>query len=129
MNGGATAPTTEVQACNTEAEKCRVQLFSGCGFGGNRRGYLPVGNYPWINDAPNTRGVNNDDLQSIKVPSGLKATLYQHVNYGTGGLGAWTIKGTDVNSKNRNFCATDSWWKDKMSSIKIEYDPQPDPPL
>ena len=128
MNGGKTAATTEVQACNTEAEKCRVQLFSGCGFGGNRRGYLPVGNYPWINDAPATRGVNNDDLQSIKVPSGLKATLYQHANYGPGGLGAWTILGTDPNAKNRDFCATDRWWKDNMSAIKIEYDPQPDPP-
>lgn len=128
MNGGATQPTTEVQACNTEADKCKVMLYSGCGFGGNRQGYLPVGNYPWINSAPTTRGVNNDDLRSIKVPSGLKATIYQDVNYGVGGLGAWTILGTDASAKNRDFCATDSWWKDRMSSIKIEYDPQPDPP-
>ena len=128
VNGGATQNTTEVQACNTEAEKCQVQLFSGCGFGGNRRGYLPLGDYPWIESAPNTRGVNNDDLRSIKVPSGLKATIYQDANYGVGNLGAWTILGTDANAKNRDFCATDGWWKDRMSSIKIQYDPQPDPP-
>jgi len=127
-NGGAACPSRETQSCNTEADKCKVKLYSGCGHTG-RQGAIPVGNYPGRATNPAGYGfqerggvVGNDELRSIRVPSGLKATIFQDANYGGGRLGAWTISGSDPNSKNRDFCATDSWWRAEMSSIKVEYE-------
>ena len=127
VNGGLACPGRQTQSCGTD---CTVKLFSGCGFTGARQGQIAPGWYPSPN---NTRppgygfqdrggAVGNDDLRSIQVPSGLKATIYEDVNYGGGSLGAWTIYGSDPTQKNRNFCATDGWWVDQMSSIKVDYE-------
>jgi hypothetical protein len=67
-------------------------------------------------------GVRNDDLLSLKIPSGVKVTVYQNNNFG----GLWfTMSGNDPATKNRKFCNTDKWWADgggRTSSVKVEFD-------
>jgi hypothetical protein len=77
----------------------------------NYSGYaitLGVGNYTLTNLI--SRGIKNDDLSSLQVASGYKATLYWDDNYN----GSSIVKTSDVS------CMVGDGWNDKVSSIKVE---------
>ena len=116
--GGAGCIGTETAACSPN---CLVKLYSGCGFGGDRQGYVyPPGTYNSSSQWQAAGGaVSNDDLRSIRVPSGLKVTLAQDINLGGAN---WTLRGSVASEKNRDFCATDGWWMDRASSLRIDYE-------
>ena len=69
---------------------------------------LPKGSYTL--SALNDRGIKNDDLSSVKVPAGFKATLYRDNNYG----GTSKILTTDEDN------LAHISFNDVVSSIKIE---------
>lgn len=68
---------------------------------------LAVGDYTLSQLA--SRGVRNDDVSSIKVPSGWSVTLYEHDNYS----GASLTKTSDDST------LVDDSWNDRISSVKI----------
>ena len=141
--------TQQVQRCNTDWTQCQVSFFSGCGFGGDRRGSLiPLRMYgygygypfgktyglyadsdiapltmanppPYGGYWPVSINVSNDDLRSIVIPSGLKVTIYQDMNYNGS---SWTLYGNNEADRRTDFCARNAWWNDRASSFKIEFD-------
>lgn len=56
----------------------RVTVYQHCGYKGYRVS-LSVGSY--TTSQLRRLGVRNDDLSSIRVPRGLKVTLYRHDNF------------------------------------------------
>lgn len=68
---------------------------------------LPPGDYPV--SALTARGVRNDDVSSLRIPSGCTAFLYEHDAYG----GASLLKTTDDAS------LVDEGWNDRLSSIRV----------
>lgn len=98
--------SVETVTFNT-AKLAKVQLFQNSNYGGYS-GNLSVGNYKLAD--MRARGILNDDISSIKVPSGFKVTCYQHDNFiGT----SWEFTADEANMGNRG-C------NDEVSSIKIE---------
>lgn len=84
-----------------------VKLFQHC----NYEGYsatLPVGSYN--TQALASLGLRNNDVSSIRVPAGYKATLFDGDNF-TGNSLVWTEDDT---------CFVSSSFNDLMSSLRIE---------
>ncbi len=73
---------------------------------------LGIGNYDY-NEMVYARGIPNDALSAIKVPQGLKVTLYEHAGFG--GSSVTLSSGEYPNLDSVNF-------NNRASSIKIAYD-------
>ncbi len=86
-----------------------VTVYSDCNYGGESATFS-VGTYP-ISDF--VTKFPNDELSSIRVQSGYKATLYEH-----GGP-----SGASLELINDNSCLIDNGFNDITSSIKIELAP------
>jgi hypothetical protein len=56
------------------------------------------------------RGGINDDASSIRVPAGLRVTLYEHDNF----TGATLVRTADDN------CFVNEGWNDRVSSLRVE---------
>jgi Skp family chaperone for outer membrane proteins len=88
-----------------ELDERSVKVYSDWDYQGASSS-LPVGFY-------NTgeMGIGNESISSIKVPSGLAVTLYEHAN-GEGGSAKWSV---DIPR------LTDWGINDWTSSIRVEY--------
>lgn len=82
----------------------------------HERWLVAPGSYPDITQVKTVdgAGIPNDEIYSIKVPKGLRVTIYEHGNYG--GKSAVLEAGDYPYSMNG--------LGDKVSSFKIEYAPQ-----
>lgn len=90
-----------------------IQLYFDCWFQGQsvRKG---VGRYN-LNDM----GLPNDSISSMRIPSGLKITIYQHANFG--GISKTYVGPTDVQCLvNEPMTAWGQNWNDQVSSFIIE---------
>ncbi len=81
-------------------------FYQHCTYGGYAI-KLGVGEYNL--GALNAKGIYNDDISSIHVPSGYKITAYWDDNFA----------GTSITLTERDDCLFDNGWNDKISSIKI----------
>ena len=84
----------------------QITLFSGCDFSGDTA-YIGLGNYllPEII----SRGINNDDLSSIKITEGYEVTLYSDNDY----------EGRSVTLTADDACLDDDTFDNDVSSIKV----------
>src|SRR5262245_61225975 len=80
-----------------------VTLYENCVYGG-RRFELEIGNYRTYQ-----MKIGNDKLSSIKVPNGLKVTLYEHDKF----------QGRSV-TYTSNISCLPSDWNESASSIVVE---------
>ncbi len=80
-----------------------ITLYEDCDYAGTEL-QLGVGEYPNISNL----GFSNDALSSIKIPTGLKVTLYQHYDFG----------GTSIELTADDNCLTN--FNEIVSSLKIE---------
>jgi hypothetical protein len=67
-----------------------------------------IGNYNLA--AIQAAGGINDDASSIRVPAGLRVTLYEHDNF----TGATLVRTADDN------CFVNEGWNDRISSLRVE---------
>jgi len=91
-------------------ENLSATFYKHCNYGGWKK-CLGVGRYNWVGAV----GIRNDDMSSLKVPKGLKVTLYQHSNF----RGSRRV----FDAKNRNLnisCLVNYGFNDVVSSIVIE---------
>jgi prepilin-type N-terminal cleavage/methylation domain-containing protein len=58
----------------------------------------------------------NDEVNSVEVPAGFSVTLFEHDNFNGASL--------ELNSDERNL---GGWWRNRVSSVKIEYTGDPVP--
>jgi hypothetical protein len=80
-----------------------VTIFQDCGYKGKSY-YLEPGNYRLYQ-----MKIENDKLSGIKIPAGMKVTLYEHDNFG----------GRSKTFSGHVSCL-DVTWNDKTSSIVVE---------
>lgn len=80
-----------------------VTLYDQCNYAG-RHYDLPIGNYRTYQ-----MGIGNDNLSSLKIPSNLKVTLYEHDNY----------SGRSVTYTSNISCLPADWDK-QTSSMVVE---------
>ncbi|SFN23196.1 Por secretion system C-terminal sorting domain-containing protein [Chitinophaga sp. YR627] len=76
----------------------------------NYSGYavkLGIGDYNLA--ALQAKGITNNDISAIKIPSGYKATVYSEDNFAGN---AYTITGNDD-------CLVDNGWNDNISSLRV----------
>jgi len=106
---GKWSDNTAVKPAKTAVDSAvtAVTVYQHCGFAGYMT-QLPKGSYKLAD--LKTFGIQNDDLSSLQVPAGFKATLYKDDNFrGT----------TKVYTADRS-CLSDDSFNDVVSSIKIE---------
>jgi hypothetical protein len=84
-----------------------VQLRQHCDYTGWTASF-GVGNYT-LSSIIAAGGVN-DDASSIRVPAGLRVTLYEHDNF----TGASLVRTADDN------CFVNEGWNDRISSMRVE---------
>ncbi len=82
-------------------------LFQHCDYAGNNA-ILAIGSYTTAQML--AKGINNNDISSLKIPANYKVTLYDGDNF-TGASLVLTANETCLINKNFN---------DKVSSLKIE---------
>ena len=87
-----------------------VSLHQNCNYGGWKADF-GVGNFLMTDIA--AKGGVNDDASSLRVPPGLKVTLYNNNNYG----------GTNVAFIADDTCLGDNGINDMTSSLKVELIP------
>lgn len=83
-----------------------VTFYQHTNFGGYAVTLAP-GSYDYA--AMVARGIANDDVSSLRVPSGCSTSLYQHSGFGGSRL--------DVNSDDASL--VDNGWNDEMSSVIV----------
>ena len=83
-----------------------VTLAQDCNFAGYNVG-LGVGNYTL--SQLQARGINNDDISSLRVQSGYTVTLYQDDNFG----------GSSIAKTADDSCLVDDGWNDAVSSVRV----------
>jgi hypothetical protein len=83
----------------------KVILYTQCNYGG-RATALPIGDYTLGN--LQSMGHDNDTCRSIKIPDGLKITMYQHGDYQ-----GWEYTLTDSNP------CLEGQYKDNLSSCRV----------
>jgi len=104
-----------------------VEVYSDTGKSGSKSLY-PVGDYSSLYIGP----VGNDSMSSIRIPTGLKVTLYQHTNYGgeqltlDANLGSsdhnltyFAFPSGRYNGENTCRGASTGCWNDTASSMKV----------
>lgn len=84
----------------------KAQLFQNCSYGG-WSALFEIGNYTTADMA--ARGGINNDASSIKIPAGLKVTLYDGDNF----------TGNSLVLTANTSCLTSSSFNDKTSSFKV----------
>lgn len=84
-----------------------VTVYKDCNYTGSYAVSLLTGSYTL--SQLQAKGISNDDISSLKVVSGYKATLYWDDNY----LGSTLLKTAD------DACLVDDGWNDKASSLVI----------
>jgi hypothetical protein len=92
-----------IQTFSWPMTEARVTLFTGCPFSGASVS-LGVGDYNM-----NQIGLPNDSISSLRVPSGLQLTLYEHNNF----------EGASVAISSDHSCLTDNGWNDRASSLRV----------
>lgn len=98
--------STGTASGNVNTTSGDVYIYQDASYGG-RSASLGVGDYTLT--SLQAKGFKNDDLSSLKVPSGYKVTLYWDDNFS----GA-----TKVVTGDTSYIGND--WNDKVSSIKVE---------
>jgi hypothetical protein len=98
--------STYAEAAGTPPPPSTVSVYQNCNYGGWSAS-LGVGSYTMSQLA--ALGVVNDDTSSIKVPAGLKITIYKSNNY----TGAVTTLTADED------CLTDIGFNDSISSVVV----------
>lgn len=61
--------------CSSRKVTGKVKFYQHCNYGGYSRSF-GTGNYSWVKNY----NIRNDDISSIRVPAGLTAILYEHIN-------------------------------------------------
>jgi hypothetical protein len=89
------------------ASSLTVSLRQHCDYSGWTASF-GIGNYNLA--AINAAGGLNDDASSIRVPAGLRVTLYEHDNF----TGASLVRTADDN------CFVNEGWNDRVSSLRVE---------
>jgi hypothetical protein len=89
------------------ASSLTVSLRQHCDYSGWTASF-GIGNYNLA--AINAAGGLNDDASSIRVPAGLRVTLYEHDNF----TGASLVRTADDN------CFVNEGWNDRISSLRVE---------
>jgi len=98
-------------ACNDKVDSGLVATFyKHCNYGGWSKS-LGIGRYHWVG----SYGIQNDDMSSLKIPKGLKVTLYQHSHY----RGSKRIFDAKTGQKNIS-CLVNNRFNDVVSSIIVE---------
>ena len=85
-----------------------VTIYDQCNYGGRYKALAP-GNYRTYQ-----LGIGNDKLSSIRIPSGMKISLYEHDNY----------SGKSVTYTSNISCLASDWNK-QASSVVVESDIDP----
>lgn len=83
-----------------------VQVAEHCNYGGYNVS-LPVGSYTM--GQLQARGIRNDDISSLRVQSGYRATLYQHENF----------TGNSITKTGDDSCLVDDGFNDLTTSIVV----------
>jgi beta-glucanase (GH16 family) len=83
-----------------------VTVYKDCNYGGTA---VSLGTGSYTLSQLQALGVANDDISSLKVQSGYKATLYWDDNFG----------GSTLVKTGNDDCLVDDGWNDKVSSIVI----------
>ena len=83
-----------------------VTFYKDCSFGGPAVN-IGVGDYNMA--TMNSKGILDDDISSIKIPSGYKVILYWDDNFTGSSL---TLTGNDD-------CLVDNGWNDKATSFRV----------
>jgi Carbohydrate binding module (family 6)/Thaumatin family len=83
-----------------------VQVYEHCNFGGLTAN-LQVGSYTL--SQLQALGIRNDDVSSLRVASGFRATLYQHHNF----------TGSSIVKTANDSCLVDDSFNDSLSSVVV----------
>jgi beta-glucanase (GH16 family) len=83
-----------------------LTVYKDCNFGGAAVS-LPAGSYTL--SQLQARGIANDDISSLKVQSGYKATLYWDDNF----------TGSTITKTADDACLVDDGWNDKVTSLVV----------
>lgn len=105
-NNVDTSNSSSSSSSNVNTTSGDVHIYQDINYGG-RSASLGVGNYNLA--SLNAKGFYNDDLTSVRVPSGYKVTLYWDDNFSGS---------SKVLTGDTNYVGND--WNDKASSIKVE---------
>ena len=89
--------------------QAQVTTYEHCNFQG-KKADVPVGKFTWPNLLRDVPNLKDNDISSIRVSNGYKATLYADPNY----------KGRSVTVTQDIGCLTSNKFNDTMSSIKVE---------
>lgn len=89
--------------------QAQVTTFENCNYTG-KKADVPVGQYTWPNLLNDVDNLKDNDISSIKVGDGYKATLYADPNY----------KGRKFTVTRDIDCLKAQNFDDTMSSIKVE---------
>lgn len=92
-----------IQTFSWPMTEARVTLFTDCPFSGTSVS-LGVGDYNM-----NQIGLPNNSISSLRVPSGLQLTLFDHNNF----------EGASVAISSDHSCLTDNGWNDRASSLRV----------
>jgi len=106
------------------AESCStVAVYRDANYGGTSACLAP-GNYNVA--ALKVKGITNDSLSSVKIPSGMKAILYENDNFGGYTL-SLTSNTSDLSYYTLRTGFIRQTWNDEASSIKVSYTTCPQP--
>ncbi len=92
-----------IQTFSWPMTEARVSLFTDCPFSATSVS-LGVGDYNM-----DRIGLPNDSISSVRVPSGLQLTLFEHSNF----------EGASVTITSDHPCLTDNGWNDRASSLRV----------
>lgn len=101
------ALTLSLLATPIAAQALSITVYPDCNFAGQAVS-LPPGAYDLAE--LNRRGIRNDAVSAVRVPAGLKITLYEHAGF----RGRTLVLTTD------NRCLTNARFNDLTSSIRVE---------
>lgn len=101
--GGTTEPTPDPTVKSTGP----VTLYKDCDYLGTAIN-IPIGDYTLAQ--LNTLGIIDNDISSLKIPSGYKAILYKDDNF----------SGSSITITENNNCLVSNNWNDQTTSLKIQ---------
>jgi len=87
----------------------QVITYENCNYTG-KKADVPIGSFTWPNLLRDVPNLKDNDISSIKVSNGYKATLYADPNY----------KGKSITVTGDVDCLIAKQFNDTMSSIKVE---------
>jgi len=87
--------------------RSHVTVYQHCNYGGYA---VPLRPGAYDMKTLNRRGIRNDDLSALRVPRGLKVTIYEHAGF----------RGRSQVLTASNSCLVNTGFNDKVSSIKVQ---------